>query len=107
MELEPVELPMSVNPYHRAVELSKRTDDVDMPIAFNHPTQIRAAGSIRKMVGIGLDSRGIPDYDITVQSRRGATMQIKLLEAHGQIHHSFSEADEDVAKYKQMRGHTS
>ncbi len=97
---------MSVNPYHRAVALAKQTDDVDMPIAFNHPTQIRAAGSIRKMVPLGKDCRGIEDFDITVQSRRGATMQIKLLEAHGQIYHSFTEADEDVAKYKQARGHT-
>ena len=76
-----------------------------MPVAFDHPTYLRAAGSIRTMQPLGRDNRhDLPDFKIEVEGRTGKRMTIYMLEHHGQIYHTFSEADEDVLKYRKARG---
>lgn len=103
--LEPIDVELPVNPYLKAVEAAKAGRDVDMPCAFNHPILTRAAGTIKTMVPLGSDNpQKLPDYAIEVVGRSGKTASIKVLANHVQIYHSFTEADEDVTKYKQMRG---
>jgi hypothetical protein len=103
-ELEPVDIQLPVSAYLTAVKLATMSDNVDMPVAFDHPTMHRAAGSIRKMVALGADNaQCIPDYDITVQGRRGQIIHLKMLAHHCQIFHSFTEADQSVTKYKRAR----
>jgi len=103
-ELEPVDIDPPVSAYLTAIKLAAMSDNVDMPVAFNHPILTRAAGSIRKMVPLGSENvQGIPDYDVTVQGRTGQIIQVKMLANHCQIYHSFTEADLDVTNYKRMR----
>jgi len=105
VEIPPIPAEPRIWAYDKAVMLCEKCVDVDMPIAFDHPTLIRAAGKIRSMTPLGRDNRhNLPDFDIEVEGRTGARIKIKMLGNHGQIYHSFSEADEDVAKHTKARG---
>jgi hypothetical protein len=99
----PVDHIPAVSPYLRAIKRAETCADVDMPCAFNHPTLIRAAGSIRSMASLGTDARGLPDYLITIQGRTGAKLEVNMLAAHVQIYNDFTEADNDVSLYKKCR----
>lgn len=102
--LEPVDIELPICAYRKAVKASQDGGIVDMPCAFNHPILTRAAGTIKTMVPLGSDNiQRIPDFDVEVVGRSGKTASIKLLSNHVQIYHSFSEADEDVRKYKKAR----
>lgn len=92
-------------PYAVAVKLAESDQAIEKPITFDHPDLGRVAGIIVKMEPMGLDpvSR-IPDFKVTIDGRRGMRVTVNLLESNGQIHHTFTEADEAVEKYRKARG---
>lgn len=97
--------PIEVEPRNCAYDKAVREGGAGMVIAFDHPTLLRAAGSISSMKSLGRDNRhDLPDFEIEVLGRTGARLTIKMLEHHGQIYHTYSEADEDVSKYRTARG---
>lgn len=104
MSLEPIPDELPMDPYAVALKRLKAGRPIELPCAFNHPEHLRAAGTIKIMRSLGKDFRGLPDFELTVQGRSGKTIEIKMLEHHVQIYHSFADADVDVAQYRKARG---
>ena len=99
-----IDVQMPLNPYHTAVKLAASGETVSLPIAFDHPELGRAAGLIIEMKSIGIDEiTRLQDFRIKVEGRTGKTCDIELLKHHVQIYFTYSEADEDVNKYRKAR----
>lgn len=90
--------------YDQAVERAEKGKPIDKVIAFDHEEFGRSSGDIAEMIPLGRDNKhDLPDFDILVRGRTGKTARIKMLEHHGQIYHTYSEADEDVVRYRKAR----
>lgn len=105
IEIPPIPMEPRVTAYDRAVLRTAAGLSVDMPVAFDHPTLLRASGTITGSLAIGVDPyHKLPDFELEVTGRSGKVINVKMLDHHCQIYHTFSEADADVENYRLARG---
>lgn len=100
LPLEPVPINRTEFAYDRAVRRAKEGEPVNMPVSFNHPEHGRVAGTIRSMRLLPCcATSGLPDFLMTVEGRSGTSCEVTMLGSYAQVYHTFTEADENVAKY--------